>query len=192
MFSKSIIVIAFVAIAKLATATPPACLLAAINTADDPSKVSDICQSSKMENTIVSYCGSNTQQALSDYALVCKGAGVTVSSVAPSSATGSAAASSSGSATANASKNTSIALSASKPVTSVIVYTTASFDSSCSCTKTAAVTSTAIVAPTALVTSGTATGTAAAATSTGGAGSLTVGGGFAAVVAVVGGLFAVL
>lgn len=186
MFSKSAFVLAFFAIAKLATATPPACLLAAINTQDDPSKVSDICKSSKMEPTIVSYCGDNTQQALSDFASVCKGVGVTVSSAAPS-ASGTLSAKSSG----IASMNASIPLTTAHVSTSVLVYTTASFDSSCSCTKTAAITTTAVSGPTGVVTSGTATGTGALVLSTGAAGKNEMGR-LAAVAVVVGGLFAAM
>jgi len=193
MFSKSAFVLAFFAIAKLATATP-ACLLAAINTQDDPSKVSDICKSSKMEPTIISYCGDNTQQALSDFASVCKGVGVAVSSAAPS-ASGTLSAKSSG----TASMNASIPLTTAHASTSVFVYTTASFDSSCSCTKTAAITTTAVSGPTGIVASGTAsgtvtgtaTGTGALVVSTGAAGKNEMGR-LAAVAVVVGGLFAAM
>jgi len=190
MFSKSAFVLAFFAIAKLATATPPACLLAAINTQDDPSKVSDICKSSKMEPTIVSYCGDNTQQALSDFASVCKGVGVTVSSAAPS-ASGTLSAKSSGFASMNASMNASTPLTTAHASTSVFIYTTASFDSSCSCTKTAAITTTAVSGPTGVITSGTATGTGALVLSTGAAGKNEMGR-LAAVAVVVGGLFAAM
>ncbi|OCL13881.1 hypothetical protein AOQ84DRAFT_351781 [Glonium stellatum] len=186
MFSKSTFVLAFFAIAKLATATPPACLLAAINTQDDPSKVSDICKSSKMEPTIISYCGDNTQQALSDFASVCKGVGVTVSSAAPS-ASGTLSAKSSG----TASKNATTPLTTGYASSSIFVYTTASYDSACSCTKTAAITATALSGPTGVVTSGTATGTGALAVSTGAAGKNEMGR-LAAVAVVVGGLFAAL
>jgi hypothetical protein len=186
MFSKSALVLTFFVIAKLATATPPACLLAAINTQDDPSEVSDICKSSKMEPTIISYCGDNTQQALSDFASVCKGVGVTVSSAAPS-ASGTLSAKSSGNATINA----STPLTTAHASTSVFVYTPASFDSSCSCTKTAAITTTAVSGPTGVVTSGTATGTGAPAVSTGAAGKNEMGR-LAAAAVIVGGLFAAM
>ncbi|KAF2490974.1 hypothetical protein BU16DRAFT_530553 [Lophium mytilinum] len=78
MFSKSIFVFAFLAVAKLAVATPPACLLGAIATQDDPSKVSEICKNSKMSGYISSACGDSTQQAMSAFSAVCKEAGVTV------------------------------------------------------------------------------------------------------------------
>jgi len=186
MFSKSAFVLAFFVISKLATAAPPACLLAAINTQDDPSKVSEICKSSTIEPTIISYCGNNTQQALSDFASVCKGLGITVSSVAPS-ASGTLSAKSSG----TVSMNASIPLTAAHASTSIFVYTTASFDSSCSCTKTAAITTTAVSGPTGVVTSGTATGTGSLTVSTGVASKNEMGR-LAAVAVVVGGLFAAM
>ena len=87
--------------------------------------------------------------------------------------------------------NASTPPTAAHASTSVFVYTTASFDSSCSCTKTTAITTTAVSGPTGVVTSGTATGTGALAVSTGAAGKNEMGQ-LAAVAVMVGGLFAAI
>ena len=111
-------------------------------------------------------------------------------SAAPS-ASGTLSAKYSGIASMNATVNASIPLTTAHASTSVFVYTTASFDSSCSCTKTAAITTTAVSGPTGVVTSGTATGTGALVLSTGAAGKNEMGR-LAAVAVVVGGLFAAM
>jgi len=217
MFSKSIFVFAFLAVAKLAVATPPACMLAAIMTQDDPSKVEDICKNGKMSGYISSACGDDTQVAMNAYADVCKQAGVKVaasSSSSPSSTASSddkssktnsnsasaTSVSSSDSASATATptgksashSGKSAAITSIARTTSVVVYTSASFDSDCSCTKTAAITSTEVSGPTGLATqaTGAATGTAAAPAGTGAAGRVEMGMGAFAAVAM--GVFAVL
>jgi hypothetical protein len=91
----------------------------------------------------------------------------------------------------NATINASTQLTIAHASTSVFIYTTASFDSSCSCTKTAAITTTAVSGPTGVVTSGTATGTGALVLSTGAASKNEMGR-LAAVAVVVGGLFAAM
>jgi len=188
MFSKSIFVFAFLAVSKLAVATPPACLLSAIMTQDDPSKVSDICKNGKMSGYISGACGDETQQAMVAYSAVCKEAGVTVAT----SVSASSSASATGKSTATQSGKSASITATVQPSTSIVVYTSASFDSSCSCTKTAAITSTEVSGPTGLATqaTGTATGTGVP-QSTGAAGRLELGA-FAAFAGVAAGVFAVL
>jgi len=190
MFSKSIFVFAFLAVAKLAVATPPACMLAAIMTQDDPSKVEDICKNGKMSGYISSACGDDTQVAMNAYADVCKQAGVKVATSVSSSDSASATATPTGKSASHSGK--SAAITSIARTTSVVVYTSASFDSDCSCTKTAAITSTEVSGPTGLATqaTGAATGTAAAPAGTGAAGRVEMGMGAFAAVAM--GVFAVL
>ncbi|KAF2467079.1 uncharacterized protein BDR25DRAFT_345241 [Lindgomyces ingoldianus] len=130
MFGKANFLLAFVAVAKLVVATPPACLLGAINTYSTPSDISAVCKSKDITGTIAKFCGNDTKDALSAFADVCNKAGVKVSTDIPTTATGSVKPSGTGNAS------------------SIIVYTTTSFDSSCSCTKTAAITSQVAVGPT--------------------------------------------
>jgi len=188
MFSKSAFVFAFLAVAKLAVATPPACMLAAIMTQDDPSKVEDICKNGKMSGYISSACGDNTQVAMNAYADVCKQAGVTVAT-SVSSDSASATASATGKSPSHSGKSASITSSIAR-TTSIVVYTSASFDSSCSCTKTAAITNTEVSGPTGLATQGTGTAAATVAQATGAAGRVEMGIGAFAAVAM--GVFAVL
>ncbi|KAF2793557.1 hypothetical protein K505DRAFT_325373 [Melanomma pulvis-pyrius CBS 109.77] len=79
MFSKATIFLAFVAIAKLAVAAPPACLLGAINQYDDPADIKAVCQSKDAQAKIQKFCGDSTSDALSAFADVCNVAGVKVS-----------------------------------------------------------------------------------------------------------------
>jgi len=190
MFSKSIFVFAFLAVAKLAVATPPACMLAAIMTQDDPSKVEDICKNGKMSGYISSACGDDTQVAMNAYADVCKQAGVKVAT-SVSSDSGSATPTPTGKSASHSGKSAAITSSIAR-TTSVVVYTSASFDSSCSCTKTAAITSTEVSGPTGLSTqaTGAATGTAALPAGTGAAGRVEMGMGAFAAMAM--GVFAML
>jgi len=185
MFSKSVFVFAILAAAKLAVAIPPACLLGALMNNDDPSQVSTVCKNSKMPGYISDVCGDNTQIAMTAFANVCKEAGVKVASTV-SSATGSSkstlsTATHSGQSTLSTATYSGSADVTAAPSTSIVVYTTASFDSSCSCTKTGVVSSTAVVTPTG-------TGVAQA---TGAAGRMEMGA-FVGMVGVVMGVFGVL
>ncbi|KAI9731717.1 MAG: hypothetical protein M1834_004506 [Cirrosporium novae-zelandiae] len=73
--SKSTIVLAFLAIAQIASATTPACLLAAVNTESDPSDLTTICgkDSSKVKAQISSKCDSYLAAAMTAYSSVCSG-----------------------------------------------------------------------------------------------------------------------
>jgi len=100
MFSKSAIVFAFMAVAKLAVATPPACILGAMSSQPDPTDFATIC-SGKVATGVQSYlssnCGSSSSDAQKYFADTCKSAGHAVSAVSASSSAASSAASSAGS-----------------------------------------------------------------------------------------------
>ncbi|KAL2355612.1 hypothetical protein BJ546DRAFT_971143 [Cryomyces antarcticus] len=204
MFAKSSIIFAVLAIsAKLAVATPPACLLAAVNVQSDPADLKAVCgNATSVESTISNICGSNVQPAMSAFSSVCKSAGMTVppistaptasisttasdsisatstdSSSASATISSSATATHSGSASATASSGSSLSsvtiplatggMLVGTAVPTTIVYTSTYFDVSCSCTKTAAMSSTGMAGPTGMATaSGVMNGTLAGGTGT--------------------------
>jgi len=101
--------------------TPPACLLNAVNTQDDPSDLSSVCghDALDVQEAIASMCSGNAVSvAQSAFLSTCSGAG---SSVAPYTATSSKASTTKGSPSATS---------------GVFVYTTAVYNSDCSCTTT--------------------------------------------------------
>jgi len=113
--SKVAILISLLALSSSVIAMPPACLLAAVEQQPNPANLTAVCgvNGHKVQQVIASICGSNVAAAESAFAATCSSAGQTVASY-----------------TASAS---------SKPSNSAngtFVYTTHSYDSSCSCTKT--------------------------------------------------------
>lgn len=106
MFSKSIFVLAFAAVAQFASAaSPPGCMLGAINTYETPADIESVCKEKDAGSKIVKYCGDASQQAMVAFADVCKAKGVSVSTDLPSStasskATGTASSQATGSADA--------------------------------------------------------------------------------------------
>jgi len=109
----------FALAARVLADTPPACLLSAVNTQDNPSNLSSVCGNDALDvqEAIASLCSGNAVSvAQSAFLSTCSGAG---SSVAPYTATSSKASTTKGSATSG-----------------VFVYTTAVYNSDCSCTTT--------------------------------------------------------
>jgi len=104
MFAKVATAFGLFAIAaQVAVATPPACLIAAVNTQSDPSDVKTVCTSgaSDVQSYMSDKCGDNLDAATSAWTSYCKDAGVTVSS-SSSSSSSSASATGSSSSTASA------------------------------------------------------------------------------------------
>ncbi|GLI76947.1 hypothetical protein PoHVEF18_005229 [Penicillium ochrochloron] len=103
-FNKSILAVAFVALANLVSAgQTPACLLSVVGNSDNPADLTSLCGSDmkKIESQIADKCGDKTQSALKFYANTCNAAGhqVDISSVTASSSGFVTATATSGSAT---------------------------------------------------------------------------------------------
>jgi len=114
--SKTAILLFLFTLWSSVLATPPACLLAAVNQQPNPANLTAVCGGSngrKVQQAIASLCGNNVAVAESAFAATCSSAGVTVASytASPSSIP-------------------------TNPANGTFVYTTLSYDSSCSCTKT--------------------------------------------------------
>jgi hypothetical protein len=144
MFSKTAFLLAFAAVAEFALASPPSCMLATVNTIKEPWKIENVCKTKGITQKMAEACGDDIKVALSAFADLCnKEAGVKVATEIPTSKTSSIKASGTHNAT----------LSVTKTSYSPVVYTTATFDSDCSCTKTGVVTSVTPIYPSGIATS---------------------------------------
>jgi hypothetical protein len=123
-------------------------MLATVNTVKEPWKIEAVCKTKGITQKMSEACGGDAKAALSAFADLCnKEAGVKVATDI-STATKSSVKSSIATATGNAT------LSASKTSYSPVLYTTATFNSNCSCTQTGVLTSIVpVAAPTGIATS---------------------------------------
>jgi hypothetical protein len=78
MLARTLFTTTFFALASFAVASPPGCLLGAINTYDDPSNMKAVCSEKNAAQTIQKFCGDSSQEALEAFADICNGAGVKV------------------------------------------------------------------------------------------------------------------
>ncbi|KAF7896465.1 hypothetical protein EAF00_006479 [Botryotinia globosa] len=166
----------FLSNALSVTATPPACLLAAINAQSDPSDLKALCGTLEhaVAGNITDKCsGDKYKEAVSSYQATCfEGAGVNITITSSSSSSASASASATGTNTASTSGSGSGSASATA------IATATATGSGAKATGTASATGSSGL-------SASATGSASAATATGGAGALVIPG-FLGVVGFVG------
>jgi len=167
MLAKTTTLFALFSVAtRFASAAPPACLLAAVNTQPQPSALEAVCSGSnatEVENYICKHCGNDAETAMSGFASVCSRAGIKIDESA-SCDNSTSSSSSSSSSSASSTKAASITGTGSMPhmtgtggsMATHTFYTTY-FDSACSCTKTGSVAATAVTGMSGLTT---ATGTA--------------------------------
>ncbi|OAG07595.1 uncharacterized protein CC84DRAFT_1258657 [Paraphaeosphaeria sporulosa] len=93
MFSKTLFAIAFAAVASVASAaSPPGCLLGAVNSYDTPSDIKAVCSAKDITSQISQNCGDKAQDALNALADICNDAGVKVSTKLPTTASSGTAA----------------------------------------------------------------------------------------------------
>ena len=78
MLAKSIFAATLFALAQFAVATPPGCLLGAVNEYSDPTDLKSVCKAKDATTKIASFCGDNTKEALSAFADICNDQGVKV------------------------------------------------------------------------------------------------------------------
>ncbi len=76
----SLILSVFASAIGVLAAVPPACLLEAVNTQDDPSDLSAICgnEATDVQQAIASVCGNNQSVAQSAFISTCSSAGSSV------------------------------------------------------------------------------------------------------------------
>ncbi|KAF1928720.1 uncharacterized protein M421DRAFT_420617 [Didymella exigua CBS 183.55] len=111
MLAKTVFAAAFFALARFVIATPPGCLLGAVNEYSDPSDLKTVCKAKDLTTQIAKFCGDDTKAALSAVADICNDQGVKVSTDVPTS-TGSVQSSGTG-ASASATGTGSISVSGS-------------------------------------------------------------------------------
>ncbi|KXT04181.1 hypothetical protein AC578_53 [Pseudocercospora eumusae] len=86
MFARASTVFAILALtAQVVVATPPACVIAAVNTQDDPSNFKTVCGASEVQQYMSSKCGNNLDAAQSYFSDYCKANDAPVASVSSSS-----------------------------------------------------------------------------------------------------------
>lgn len=78
MLSRTLFTATLFALASFTVATPPGCLLGAVNSYDDPADIKAVCSGKDVTSTIQKFCGDATKDALSAFADICNGAGVKV------------------------------------------------------------------------------------------------------------------
>jgi len=125
--SSTFVFMAIVALARVAIATPPSCLLAALGAQPNPADLKSLCGTlvPQMEGNITNLCSGSASSAMSVYSSTCLAQGVTISvtsSVSSSSMNGSLStlatisASSTGTGYSNLTTTTASA-TGSKPIT---------------------------------------------------------------------------
>jgi len=127
MFAKATIFAILAVAARVAVATPPACLLAAVNECPNPADIKSICStdSSKVTSYISKNCGDYEDAASKYFKEVCEDAGETISD-SSSSSSASSSASKTGSKTASATGSLSTASGNSSEIDSSMTITAAS------------------------------------------------------------------
>lgn len=111
MFAKASTLLAVFAVAaRVAASSPPACLLAAVNTCENPADIKNICskESDKVTSYLTKNCGDYEDAANKWFKETCEDAGETISG-GSSNSSSSSTASHSGSKTASASGTLSTA-----------------------------------------------------------------------------------
>ncbi|KAE8834935.1 hypothetical protein P3342_009403 [Pyrenophora teres f. teres] len=105
MLGRTVFAAAFFALAQFAVATPPGCLLGAVNQFKDPSDLKTVCSAKDLSAKVSGICGGDAQAAMEALADICNNAGVKLSSTDVKSGSVSASAAASTSATASAHKS---------------------------------------------------------------------------------------
>ena len=137
--SKTAILLFLFTLSSSVLATPPACLLAAVNQQPYPANLTAVCGGSnghKVQQAIASLCGSNVAVAESAFAATCSSAGVTVGMLSLSQFNQDYAGKPELLTPILLASYTAASSMPTNSANGTFVYTTLSYDSSCSCTKT--------------------------------------------------------
>lgn len=78
MLAKTVFAATLFALAQFAVATPPGCLLGAVNEYSDPSDLKSVCQAKDVTAKVAKFCGDDTKAAMSALADICNDQGVKV------------------------------------------------------------------------------------------------------------------
>ncbi|EDU47014.1 hypothetical protein PtrSN002B_001399 [Pyrenophora tritici-repentis] len=80
MLGSTVFAAVFFALAQFAVASPPGCLLGAVNQFKDPSDVKTVCSAKDLSEKVSGICGGDAQAAMEALADICNNAGVKLSS----------------------------------------------------------------------------------------------------------------
>jgi hypothetical protein len=78
MHARSLLAATLFALTSFVVASPPGCLLGAVNTYSEPADIKSVCSEKDVTKTIAKFCGDSSKQALVAFADICNGAGVKV------------------------------------------------------------------------------------------------------------------
>lgn len=78
MLSKTLLFAFLSATAAVVSASPPGCLLGAINEYSKPSDIKAVCSEKDITSNVSKKCNDDTQDALNALADICNGAGVKI------------------------------------------------------------------------------------------------------------------
>jgi hypothetical protein len=78
MLGRTILTTTFFALASFVSASPPGCLLGAVNSYSEPSDVKAVCGEKDVAKTIAKFCGDDAKSAMESFADICMGAGIKV------------------------------------------------------------------------------------------------------------------
>jgi len=84
MLGRTVFAATFFALAQFAVASPPGCLLGAVNQFKDPSDLKAVCSAKDLSEKVSGICGGDAQAAMEALADICNGAGVKLCKLNPS------------------------------------------------------------------------------------------------------------
>ena len=88
MLGRTVFAATFFALAQFAMASPPGCLLGAVNQYEDPADIQAVCKAKDLSEKVTEICGDDAEAAMEAIADICNDVDVDVST-AVSSASGS-------------------------------------------------------------------------------------------------------
>ncbi|KAF1940842.1 hypothetical protein EJ02DRAFT_455643 [Clathrospora elynae] len=76
MLGRTVFAATLFALAQFAVASPPGCLLGAVNQYADPVDVKSVCMEKDLSSKVASFCGNDAEKAMEALADICNDAGV--------------------------------------------------------------------------------------------------------------------
>jgi len=78
MLGRTVFAATFFALAQFAMASPPGCLLGAVNQYEDPSDIKAVCKSKDLSSKVAELCGNDAEAAMEAIADICNDVDVDV------------------------------------------------------------------------------------------------------------------
>lgn len=71
MLGRTVFAATFIALAQFAVASPPGCLLGAVNEYSDPSDIKAVCKAKDLDSKVKEFCGKDTKAAMEAIKDIC-------------------------------------------------------------------------------------------------------------------------